>query len=58
MTGLGPLPIHAVIAALATLSGWLVVRAWMGELTRASLASALQKRFGVAAGGRDAQPDG
>ncbi|MEN1971676.1 TlpA disulfide reductase family protein [Luteimonas sp. MJ204] len=35
MTGLGPFPIHAVIAALATLSGWLVVRAWARRLPEA-----------------------
>src|SRR5690606_23235531 len=35
LTGLGPFPIHAVIAALATLSGWLVVRAWARRLPEA-----------------------
>src|SRR5690606_41974433 len=32
LTGLGPFPIHAVIAALATLSGWPVVRDWVRQL--------------------------
>ena len=38
MTGLGPFPIHAVIAAAATVVGWLVVRAWARRLPDAPAA--------------------
>src|SRR3546814_7458860 len=32
LTGLGPFPIHVVIAAAAIVVGWLVVRAWARRL--------------------------
>ena len=36
MIGLGPFPIHAIIAAAAAVVGWLVVRTWARRLTDAA----------------------
>lgn len=38
MIGLGPFPIHAIIAAAAIVVGWLVVRAWARRLPDAAAA--------------------
>lgn len=38
MSSLGPFPIHAIIAAAATVAGWLVVRAWARRLPDAPAA--------------------
>lgn len=46
MSGLGPFPMHAVIAAAATIVGWLVVRAWARRLPDA--AAACPHRIAVA----------
>ncbi|MEN1941200.1 TlpA disulfide reductase family protein [Luteimonas sp. MJ174] len=57
MTGLGPFPIHAVIAALATLSGWLVVRAWARRLPEAPDPADVQHAAASAPAGPPAAPD-
>src|SRR5690606_13396832 len=46
VSGLGPFPMHAVIAAAATIVGWLVVRAWARRLPDA--AAACPHRIAVA----------
>ena len=38
MTGVGPFPIHAIMAAAATVVGWLVVRTWARRLPDAPAA--------------------